>query len=150
MYIDPSETDIDHAGGEMPISPITRDQWQLQTAKDATGRPLQMYCHRVSSPPELRFWPTPTDSDEGTVRLQVHRLAADSNDGAKTMDLERFCSSYITNALARELAVANGLSPQRIRYFAETAEMYLRKCISYSAQKTSTQLSIRHRTGWTR
>lgn len=150
MYIQPGTVDLDHAAGEVVIIPISRDQWQLQAAKDATGRPIQMYCHRTSSPPELRFWPTPTDADEGTVRLQIHRLAANSNDGAKTVDMERYWGMHLSYALARELAVANGLSPNRINYLNGIAELHLQKCKSYSAQKTRGQIRVSHPTGWNR
>ncbi len=150
MYIQPGTVDLDHAAGEVAIIPISREQWQLQAAKDATGRPIQMYCHRTSSPPELRVWPTPTASDLGTIRLQIHRLAADSNDGAKTVDMERFWGMHLSYALARELAVANGLSPTRINYLNGIAEMHLQKCKSYSAQKTRARLRVSHPTGWNR
>ena len=150
MYIDPSETDVNHAGGEIAIIPVTREQWQINAAKDATGRPVQMYCHRTSSPPELRLWPTPTISALGTVRMQVHRLAADSNDGAKTVDMERYWGLYIVYAVARELAVSHALNASRVGYFAQTAEMYLQKCKTYSAQKARAHLTFSHRTGWNR
>lgn len=150
MYIPPGTVDLNHAAGEVAIIPISREQWHIQAAKDATGRPIQMYCHRTSSPPELRFWPTPTDSDEGTVRLQIHRLAANSNDGAKTVDMERYWGMYLSYALAREYAVSHGLSPTRINYFTGIADQYLQKCKSYSAQKTRGQIRVSHPTGWNR
>lgn len=150
MYIDPDETDVNHAAGEIAIIPITREQWQINAAKDATGRPVQMYCHRTSSPPELRFWPTPTAETLGTVRMQIHRLQADSNDGAKTVDMERYWGLYIVYAVARELAVSHSLNASRVSYFAQTAEMYLQKCKTYSAQKARAHLTHSHRTGWNR
>jgi hypothetical protein len=150
MYVDPDEADVDHAAGEIPIIPVSREQWQINAAKDATGRPLQMYCHRTSSPPELRFWPTPTSDDLGTVRMQIHRLAADSDDGAKTVDMERYWGLFIVYALARELAAANALGLARVSYYGGVADSYLQKCKSYSAQKTRSQLRLSHRTGWSR
>lgn len=149
-YIDPSETDIDHAGGEMAVIPISREDWQLQTAKDATGRPIQFYAHRAASPVEMWVWPTPTDQDEGTIRLQIHRLAADSDDAAKTLDLERYWSQYITWELAHHVAMANTLNMGRVQYFRTIAAQHLEKCKSYSAQKTPAQFVMAHRTGWNR
>ncbi len=146
----PAEILANQAAGELPIIGITREAWQLQVAKDSTGRPLQYYCHRTSSPPELRIWPTPDASNLGTLRLPVHRLAADSNDGAKTMDMERFWGMHISYAIARELAVANGLSPNRISYLNGIAEQWLQKCKSYSAQKAPARLRLNHPTGYSR
>lgn len=152
MYIPPdataAEIALNQAGGEIPVVTLTRDQWQNNPAKDSTGRPLNMFCDRTTSPPVLRVWPTPTSSDLGTIRLQIHRLAADSSDGSKTVDMERFWGLYIIYALARELAVANALNANRVGYYAQTADMWLQKCKSYSAQKTATRMTLRHKTGW--
>ena len=155
MWIPPdataAEITANQAGGELPLVGITRDDWQLQVAKDSTGRPLQYYCHRTASPPQLRVWPTPVEANDlGTLRMQVHRLAADSNDGAKTIDMERFWGMHISYAVARELAVAKGLSAQRIQYLTVIAQQHLEKCKSYSAQKAPAQLRLAHPTGWSR
>lgn len=150
MYIPPGTLDLDHAGGEIPLVPISREDWQLQVAKDATGRPLQYYAHRANSPVELRLWPTPTSSDQGTLRMQVHRLAADSNDGAKTLDLERYWILHITYKLGALLASAYSLNPGRVGYFEQIAEKHLEKCKSYSAQKAQSRFVVAHTTGWNR
>jgi hypothetical protein len=150
MYIPPGTVDLDHAGGEIPLISVTREDWQLQVAKDATGRPLQYYAHRAASPVELRLWPTPTASDLGTLRMQVHRLAADSNDGAKTVDLERYWSLYLIWELAHHLAMANSLNMGRVQYFEGIALKHLEKCKSYSAQKTQSRFVASHSTGWNR
>lgn len=150
MYIPPGTLDIDHAGGEIPLIAITREDWQLQVAKDATGRPLQYYAHRAASPVELRLWPTPTASDLGTLRMQVHRLAADSNDGSKTLDVERYWTLHITYKLGALLASAYSLNPGRVGYFEQIAEKHLGKCKSYSAQKAPSRFVAAHSTGWNR
>lgn len=150
MYIPPGTVDLDHASGEIPLIPITREDWQLQVAKDATGRPLQYYAHRAASPVELRIWPTPTATDLGTLRMQAHRLAADSSDASKTLDLERYWSLYIIWELAHHLAMANSLNMGRVQYFEGIAQKHLEKCKSYSAQKAPARLVVAHSTGWNR
>lgn len=150
MYIPPGTLDLNHAAGEVPLISISREDWQLQTAKDMTGRPLQYYAHRAASPVELRIWPTPTTSDLGSLRMQVHRLAADSNDAAKTLDLERYWSLYIIWELAHHLAMANSLNMGRVQYFEGIAQKHLDKCKSYSAQKAPARFVAAHRTGWNR
>jgi hypothetical protein len=147
MYIDADEADVDAATSEVPIVMIGRDEWQLIPDKSATGRPTMMYIHRTGSPPEVRFWPTPDEA--GTVRFQIHRLAANSNDSSKTLDLERVFTQYITWELAHHICLANSLYNQA-RYYGENARMKLEMCKSFSAQRTPTQLVVRHRTGWHR
>ena len=140
----------DQVNGEVPLIAISREEWQLQVAKGLTGRPLQYYAHRATSPVELRVWPIPSTSDAGYLRMQVHRLAADSNDGAKTLDLERYWSLYIVWELAHHLAVANSLNPGRVQYFEGIAQKHLEKCKSYSAQKAPARFVVAHSTGWNR
>jgi hypothetical protein len=150
MFIDPSETDITQASGEIALVPISREEWQLQPAKDATGRPLTYYSHRAESPLEVRLWPIPDAANAGTIRFQVHRLAADSNNSSNTMDLERFFSQYIEWEMTHQVAMANSLNMGRVQYFGTIARQKLEACKSYAAQKTPARLVIGHSTGWSR
>ncbi len=150
MFIPVGAVDLEHTSGEVPLVPISRQDWQLQVAKDMTGRPLQYYANRAASPVELRIWPTPTTADAGTLRMQVHRLAADSNDASKTLDLERYWSLYIIWELAHHLAMANSLNMGRVQYFEGIAQKHLEKCKSYSAQKVPARFVVTHSTGWSR
>ncbi len=150
MYIPPDAVDIDHAGGEIPLVQISREDWQLQPAKDSTGSPLQYFANRAASPVELRLWPTPTAQDLGTLRMQVHRLAADSSDASKTLDVERYWVLCVTYKLGAQLASSYSLNPGRVQYFEQIADKHLEKCKSYSAQKAPARFVVNHRTGWSR
>lgn len=150
MYIPPGTVDLDHAAQELPLVAVSREDWQLQPAKDATGRPLQYFANRSAVPVELRLWPTPTVQDLGTLRMQVHRLAADSNDASKTLDVERYWVLCVTYKLGAQLASAYSLNPGRVQYFEQVADKHLEKCKSYSAQKTPARFVVNHRTGWSR
>jgi hypothetical protein len=149
MFIDPDEADLTKASGEVPIVMIGRDEWQLLSDKSATGRPVMYYVHRTASPPEIRFWPIPDADHAGTVRFQIHRLAANSNDSSKTVDLERYFSQYLIWELCHHICLANSLH-QQASYYGKMAMMKLELCKSFSAQRTPAQLVLRHRTGWHR
>lgn len=149
MYIDPDEADVNAAAGEIPIVMIGRDEWQLLSDKSATGRPTLFYVHRTGSPPVVKFWPTPDADTDGTVRFQIHILAADSNDSSKTLDLERVFTQYITWELAHHICLANSLNNQA-RYYGEQARTKLEMCKSFSAQRTPARFVVKHRTGWHR
>lgn len=149
MYIDPSQVDLTKADGEVPVVMISRDQWQLLSSKSAEGRPTMYYVHRTGSPPEVRLWPIPDDSNEGTIRFQIHRLAADSDDSSKTLDLERVFTQYITWELTHHICLANSLH-QQARYYGGIALQKLEMCKSFSAQRSSTNIRVAHRTGWNR
>lgn len=149
MWIDPDEADITKAAGEIPLVMIGRDEWQLLSDKSATGRPTMFYVHRTASPPEVRLWPIPDTDNAGTIRFQVHRLAANSNDASKTLDLERPFSQYIIWELAHHICLANS-NHNQARYYGEQARMKLEICKSFAAQRTPAQFVVRHRTGWHR
>jgi hypothetical protein len=95
------------------------------------------------------LWPTPDADNDGTVRFQVHLLAADSNDASKTLDLERVFTQYITWELAHHICLANALH-QQASYYGKMALMKLDMCKSFAAQRSPAQLVLRHRTGWNR
>lgn len=147
MYIDPSQTDLTKANGEIPVVMMGRDEWQLLSSKSATGRPTMYYVHRTGSPPEIRFWPIPDAA--GTVRFQIHILAANSNDASKTLDLERVFTRYITWQLAHEICLSNSLH-QQARYYGEQATNMLNMCKSFAAQRSPARVRVDHRTGWRR
>jgi len=149
MWIDPDEADVNAAAGEVPLVMIGRDEWQLLSDKSATGRPVMYYVHRTGSPPVVMLWPTPDADNDGTVRFQVHLLAADSNDASKTLDLERVFTQYITWELAHHICLANSLH-QQASYYGNMALMKLDMCKSFAAQRSPAQLVLRHRTGWNR
>jgi hypothetical protein len=128
---------------------IGRDEWQLLSDKSATGRPVMYYVHRTASPPEIRFWPIPDADNAGTVRFQIHRLAANSNDSSKTVDLERYFSQYLIWELCHHICLANSLH-QQASYYGKMALMKLELCKSFAAQRSPAQLVLRHRTGWHR
>lgn len=149
MYIDPTQTDLTKANGEVPIVMMGRDQWQLLSSKSATGRPVMYYVHRTGDQPQIYLWPIPDSSSAGTIRFQVHLLAADSNDSTKTLDLERVFTRYITWQLAHEICLANS-NHQQARYYGEQAMGMLSMCKSFSAQRSAARVVLRHRTGWNR
>lgn len=149
MYIDPTQTDLTKASGEVPIVMMGRDQWQLLSSKSATGRPVMYYVHRTGDQPQIYLWPIPDSSNAGTIRFQVHLLAADSNDSSKTLDLERVFTRYITWQLAHEICLANS-NQQQARYYGEQAMAMLSMCKSFSAQRSAARVVLSHRTGWNR
>ncbi len=150
MFIEADETDLDQAAGETPLVMIGRDEWQLLSDKSATGRPTMFYVHKTASPPEVRLWPIPDAQSSGTIRFQIHRLAADSNNSANTVDLERFFTQYLIWELAHQLAAHNSLNMGRVNYFGSMARQKLEICKSYAGQRTNSQFVVRHRTGWSR
>jgi hypothetical protein len=65
------------------------------------------------------------------------------------MDLERYFTGYITWELAKHICLANSLH-QQARYYGEQAAVKLEMCKSFSAQRSSAQVRVSHRTGWNR
>src|SRR5688572_31589440 len=103
MYIPEGET-LDRASGETPIERIAAERWQILSAKNATGRPRMVFADRGGTVVTAKFWPIPDEA--GTVRLQVHELSADTLEGNKTVDAERYWAKYLLFELASYLCPA--------------------------------------------
>ena len=145
-YIDASDT-ADDAEGETIIKPIPRDEWVQLPNKSAEGKPTLYYVHRAGTL-TVYFWPTPNEA--GTVRLQVHRLLADVQDGNATVDLQRYWADYLIWELAHQLSMGSSVSMQRTLYLGKWATTKLKKCRSYARQRTAARVGVRHPTPWSR
>lgn len=147
VHIDASE-DPDNPVSALMMSMIDRERRQTISNEAAEGVPTLFYVDRTTVPASIWIWPTP--QDDGYVRLQIHRLAADSLDTTKTPDLERFWAQYLIWELAHQLAVSNSLDPVRIAHLASQAQAKLIACKAYASPRGAQQLPINHPTAWSR
>jgi len=142
VYIDASETDVTRASSETNISQMSADEWNAQSAKDATGRPIRYFCFRETNPPVVRLWPIPDEA--GTVRLQIHRHLSDTTDGAATLDLEAYWIDYILYSLATMLAEAKTMPPDKIGRLNGMARSKLNDARAMSSGRTGSQMVVTH------
>jgi hypothetical protein len=150
MYIDASQTDIEHATSETPITPMDREEWQRLSAKAATGRPYKYWADRSFEPIVLRIWPIPDAGNLGTMRVQTHRLPADVTGGDVTAPFERYWTQYLVWELAHQLAVDNTLTIERCTYLATIAQAKYKKAKGYSRQQQPSRAVLNHPTNWSR
>lgn len=149
MFIDASQTDLTQATAETPVTPMTRDEWQTLSSKDAEGPPTRYYVHRVSTPPVIYLWPVPSSRESGAhIRFQKHRLRKTSSDLSKTGDFEQYWQKYFVYALAHELALASAMPMDRVTYLAVQTKNLLDECVGYSKQRPPQQLVFSHPTRW--
>jgi hypothetical protein len=147
MYIPAGET-VDRASSETLVQQIGQSQWHELAAKNSIGTPLFMYVHRVSQL-QLYLWPMPNEA--GTIRLQIHRLFANSNSsGTATLDLERPWQEYVAYELAGHLAVAASLPTERVLLLKGQATALLKECRGFANRHTGSQIVVSHNTGWNR
>lgn len=145
MWISADQASTPDAADELPVKDVLRYQWQTQTTKEAAGRPLFYYCHRVPVIPQVWIWPVPSATENGSlIRFQIHRLRADAVDGTKTVDYERYWTQFFIWELAHQLSVDSGMALDRCNYLAQTAMAKKQKAKMYSAQRPFTQLMIGH------
>lgn len=147
-YISATDPDPTHAQGETVVQQIDRAEWQRISDKGATGRPALFYTDRTVFPVKVVVWPLPDEA--GLIRFQVHRLGADVENGAATPDLERFWAQYLIWELAHQLALANSINPVKVQYLGSVAAAKLVECRAYANPRTSQQMYVDHRQGWTR
>lgn len=108
MYIDVGETDLSKANGETIVEKQSRDNWQRNGAKGATGQPTLYFLNRAEVPAEVWLWPIPEEA--GTIRFQIQRKKADVSDGSTTIDMETFWDNCVIHLLAAMLAEAAGFN----------------------------------------
>lgn len=140
MYVPPDQTQV-----ELPLTPMSREQWQEIGVRDTEGPPTRFYVHRTSSLLELRLWLTPGDSEAGgLVRIQSHRFRADVTSTTATPDFERYWADYLVQKLAAKLARSNALGLDRVQELEGSAARTLAKCRGKSNQGTSQQFVLSH------
>jgi hypothetical protein len=121
MYVGPDEPTP--ADAEYPVCLLSMEGWQRLQAKSATGMPTGYFPYRGGTAIQVRLWPVPDeDEDGGIIRFQVYYLLANATDGAATVDLERFWTSYLTTELAAVLAEAAGLPTDKVMRLRAQAE----------------------------
>lgn len=146
MYIAAGQ-DVDAASGETPVRPISTEEWQTISSKDAESSHPTMYLQqRIATGAQVVFWPIP--SEAGTVRFQANYLLGDNNDSTKTPDLERPCTQFLIWELAHQIAVAKSMPTGRCMYLSGQAEKKRALIKLATSATTGFQVRIGHRTPW--
>jgi len=148
-YIAASVTDTSRANGETVIRVVSRERWQTLSSKGASGRPTLVYPHREHDLIEARFWPIPDEA--GTVRMQVHRMLADTYDASATLDLEPYWTQYVLHELASQLAGAAGI-PMAAKQDMQIKANSKLELVKGKANQTTgiRRLKLKHPTGFGR
>ncbi len=144
MYVNADETDLTRAAGELLVSQMSAEEWQVLSAKDATARPTRYFALRTGTPVVVRLWPIPDEA--GHVRFQVHRFLADVSNGSSTVDLEAYWDGYLMHALAAELAEAKTMPADKIGRLKGQAKDDLRDAYAMSSERTDIQMHVRRST----
>ncbi len=148
MWIDPTQALTPDAANELLVTEKTRDEWQRLTSKDAEARPLFYYVHRQASPIQVWVWPRPGASENGgLIRFQCHRLRADANDGAVTLDYEVYWEQYFIWELAYQLSLGAGMDLTRCVHLSSVAADKKLVAKRYSMQRPGVQFTVGHRSG---
>ncbi len=143
-YIEPGET-LDRANGETVLRKETQDVYQRISAKGAKGRPTIFYADRSGDDVKVFMWPIPDRA--GTVRFQIGRKLADTDDGNATFDLQPHWMPYLRAALARDLCRANSLYDQASIYDLEAFQAE-RQATAQAQEHAERQMYINHQTQW--
>lgn len=141
MYAAPSSS------SQTVVKAMDRAQYQLLSNKTSRGTP-SLYWSESLATVTLYLWPVPDAA--GTLTVQRNRLLADNNDGAKTMDLERYWAKYLVNSVAHEVAQAGGIEPAKLGYIRSERDALLTRAKAQAANSTPGQVVSSHGSGWNR
>lgn len=129
--------------GQTLVKQIAREDWQVITNKDSSGRPARFYVDRTGDL-KILLWPVP--SEAGTLTVEAHRLLADVQDENATVDLQRYWMDYLVHALAHQLATDSSVEMPRVLYLGKLAQMKLRQCRRYARQREVPRTRLHHPT----
>lgn len=129
---------------QSPVTLISSQRWrELEGA--STGTPLYLFAYKGGEAIEARLLPTPSAS--GTLRLRVHRMLMDAGPGNSTLELAPFWEKFLVQALAGELAQANGMQAAA-QLALLRAEGLKKKCLGKDSDNVHSQITWSHPTVW--
>lgn len=147
-YIPADETDPDHATSSTPVERVYRDDIASSASRDSTGPVTMFRLDKEQVPYRLELWPIPEEA--GFLRIESHRLAADSRDAASTPDLERHFHETLVNGVAWVLAKSGGVALDRVAMLRADYQYCLDRCMGQEKDAVDRQFKIGHRTGYRR
>lgn len=149
-YIAPGD-DVNAANAETIVCPMTIQEWQVISAKDATGIPFKYFTDRSQDVLTVRLWMIPSAGEAGgSIRFIVERLSADAMNGNATVDKERFWIECLKSGLAWSFSRSNSLNPGRIAQHKADFRELLEKCRAKAAPTVPSGFRMGHRTPWSR
>ena len=72
---------------DITISRISADTYISIPAKNATGRPIQVWINRQATQPSINVWPTPNQDNTYTFKYWRLRRIQDAGNGINTQDI---------------------------------------------------------------
>ena len=72
---------------DITISRISADTYISIPAKNATGRPIQVWINRQATQPTINVWPTPNQDNTYTFKYWRLRRIQDAGTGVNTQDI---------------------------------------------------------------
>lgn len=139
---------VTSSGAELPVEPMSHEQWQVLSAKLSVSMPTRYMEQIVGDQVQVRFWPIPVE--DASVRFRVQRLLGDNNDATKTPDAERGMNAFLLWELAHHLSVAKSMPIQRCGYLANIAATKRKSARMASNENVGFSVQIAHSTAWSR
>lgn len=137
MYIPAG--DSDPSSNEQVIESVSQEDWQTISNKLSQSVPTLYFHRRDVIPNQVVFWQVPNEA--GSVRLQIQRLRADTSQGTKTIDFERYWMDALVFRLASSLCFNSGLDERGMQYRG-MAEQSITRCLSNAKDQVGFQMAI--------
>lgn len=131
---------------EQRVEPVDREYWQASGDKDTTAPPTRYYLNRAGTV-ELYLLPVP-ETANATLRLQRKKLLADSNDGSKTVDLERYWLDYLQFELAWRFSLSTSMPAANRGELRAQANECKAAALAAAKQTLPSHMELDHGTEW--
>ncbi len=139
--------DPDSSDEQTYMRMVRREEYyRLGRSAQTSDHPTIGFEDRQTTPIVLKVWQTP--SEAGTIRLQVHRLRADTTNTSSTMDFERYWNQYFVYAVAKEYAEEGGQSIQHVMFLGSEAERFKQMAKGRAHETPPRRFIMGHSTPW--
>jgi hypothetical protein len=120
------------ASEEIPLSPLTQEEWYSLTEKKSGGRPTQYYYKRnpVEVAGSLKVWPVPEDTTYDMM-LWIQYPYRDMDAGTDDVWFTQEWYMALSFELAFLLAHKYGIDPRERRFIKDSADEYYAVAASY-------------------
>jgi hypothetical protein len=114
---------ITRSSQDLPMNPMSREEYYALPVKDTQGYPTQYYYDRQRDGGTFYVWPAP-DATAGTIKLTYRRYINDAGNGTNTLDLPKEWLEAITTNLAVRLSpYYGGVDADRLSEVKEQASV---------------------------
>ena len=135
---------VRRGGIDIPVNPMTRDEYLAIPSKTAEGLPNRYYFDRSRTTPTITLWNTPENSTDAIYYYRMRALQ-DVGVASNTLDIPPRWHEAVAAGLASKLAVK--YAPDRIGPLTGLAAARFAEATQEDRERSPTTLRVKYNVG---